>query len=281
MKKVNLLLFSVFVVLAGLVSSCTKDTTYDTCISFAGDTGYTAADATVTSGSTFKVKWTVTSSTNMAYFSILKDGSAYDVWSQKEIPSASKSTYIAEVTITAPLTAGTYTYDFVVYDKDKVELGRKSIVITVTAAVQLNSYTAKLLGAQNNAAGSFFVSETGDVLLTSQLTTANRPKVDITYGINNSSSTVMSASVRESLGFPAFSNATETKYKASSLDISAVTNADLVAIDFTSGAATSIVVAQSSTYAFKNAAGKVGIFKVTVLVAGTSGSITIDVKVQP
>lgn len=280
MKKFNLLFLGALVLFAGFFSSCKKDETNDASISLAGDTGYTASDATVTAGDAFKVKWTATSTIDMSYISITKDDNAITGWDEKEIASASKSTYIGEATINVPLSGGPYTYAIVVFDKNKVELARKEIVITIAAAAApLTSYTAKLLGGPSNSVGSLFVSATGTILKQTEVTATNGPTIDITYGVNSSTPTIISASVRGSQGYTAITGATETKYIASSLDFATVTSAQVAAIDFAS-AVTSIAVAQGNTYAFKNAAGKIGLFKVTAIVAGNSGSCTIDVKVQ-
>lgn len=266
-----------------LFSSCKKDETNDISISLAGDAGYTSTDATVTPGETVKIKWTATSSIDMEFVSITKDDIAINDWDKKVIDSDSKSTYVDEVILTAPQNVGAYVYAVVIYDGDKKELGSKSIVITVEEEVvagQVNSFTAKLLGSQSNAAGSFFASSTGLVYKTSELTTEIKPKIDITYGTLTSGDAVMSASVRESKGFPAISGATETKYIASTLDISTIIDdSQLTTIDFTS-ATTDIIISLNQVVAFKNASGKIGIFKVVSYTSGASGSITIDVKVQ-
>jgi hypothetical protein len=279
MKRFSLVLISLSLVVLGFFTSCTDDSTSTPpVVSFTND----VEETTVTSGS----NWTVTG--NISSEAGLKEVRYFTVVGNSETQKGStvtdfddKNSFDFTVSLT-DLTA-TMSLKVTALDKDDQEVS-KSYTITVTAPTPdgspVSSYTAKLLGAQDNAAGSFFASVTGDVYKTSELTTSNRPKVDITYGIHQSTSKVISTSARQSLGFPAFSNSTETKYVSTTVDFGGVSDdTNIKNIDFSSGA-TSIAVELNKVYAFKNASGKIGIFKVVALTTGTSGSLTIDVKVQ-
>ena len=290
----NRLLFGMLLVGSMLFVGCNKDTTNDTAISFAGDTGFTATDATVTAGGAFTVKWTATSSTNMGYFSILKDGSAYDVWSQKEIPNASKSTYIDQVTITVPLTTGTYTYAFVVFDNSKVELARKSIVITVAAAGTINSYTDKIIGGSGNATiGSSFASADGTIYLLAAAKT-NSSKIDFIYFYGDVNLATLAAPSDVDVatvftgtnGISTWSVKNATKIQKVSIDFTSITTPAGIPDVSSTGASKVNNLAIGDVLAFQTAstssnANKKGLIKVTAITTGSndSGSITIQVKV--
>lgn len=276
MKRLSLILVSVAIVVSGFFTSCTEDEPLEALVDIKSST-----DTTVMAGASFTISWDARKGDDkMKFVSISKNGAYITGWNKKEIPSASSEQYIDKATITADPNPGVYEYIISVFDSDDKELGSAKVKVTVVAAGEISSYTAKLMGAQDNSNGSFFASITGSVYKTAELTTNNRPTVDITYGVHSSQSKVISASAREGLGFSAFTGATETKYVSTNLDFAAVSNdTNIKDISFTTGA-TSIVVELNKVYAFKNAAGKIGVFKVTNLVAGAAGSITIDVKVQ-
>ena len=161
---------------------------------------------------------------------------------------------------------------------------------TKTFADSANTYTAKLMGAQNNAAGSYFASSTGLVYLSADAK-ANPGIIDITFAEIGSAVTklepkLISPDYRDEEGIPtAFAGGTITYFKTSTLNFATVSGAQLAAI--TPGANKSIIVAKNATYEFVNAAGKKGLVKVTEYVPNdptktltSNGSITIDVKVQ-
>jgi len=161
MKKINVLMLGVLVLFAGFFASCKKDAaTNDATISLAGDVGYTATDATVTGGGSFKIKWTATSSTDMGFITIAQDNVAYVGWNEKEIASGSKSTYIDEATIKVPASGGPYTYSIIIYGTgtNGTELARKDIVITIGTTTATVSILSTSLGSAtwNTTDGSFY-----------------------------------------------------------------------------------------------------------------------------
>ena len=156
-----------------------------------------------------------------------------------------------------------------------------------TFADSANTYTAKLVGAQNNTAGSYFASSTGLVYKSADAK-ANPGIIDITFAETGSTVATLqpkliSPEYRDEEGLTAFDSGTLTYFKASTLNFANVSAAQLAAI---SGASLkSIAVAKGATYEFINAAGKKGLINVTDYVANDptkalgNGSITIDVKV--
>jgi hypothetical protein len=304
MKKINLLLCGALLLGAGLFSSCTKDDTNDTTISFAGDTGFTAKDATVTAGGTFTVRWTIISSTKMGYMSILKDGSAYETWSMKEIPSASNTSYIAQETLVVPTTVGTYTYSFVVYDKDQVELARKSIVITVTAAVgNVTTLTTTLGSATRNTTDpSFYSIGTSQTYAYNATGAAANADFGYLYGDDNNTTNYATLFSPEWTSAQGLTQKITSPTHATKFAVSSVSAADFDAI--TTSDASIITAAASATSVFVNnlqvgganagkiiafvsQSGRKGLIKVGAISSGSdatypkaSGTVALTIKVQ-
>jgi hypothetical protein len=272
MKKVNVLFLGVLVFFAGFLGSCTKDDTNDGAISLAGDTGYTAGDATVTAGGTFTVKWTATSTTDMKYVSITKDGDIIAAWNNIEIASSSSNTYINTATLTVPTTVGTYTFAIVIYDKSKVELARKSIVITVSAAAgQISTYASINLGGSSSNYGSYLDAETGSAYTLDQINASATVKssIDIIFDAGKLYNT--STAITSSTGTKfATSTITTAQFDASTDD--ALFSALTASLD-------NITVSAGTVVFFKTAGGKKGLIKVISLTSA-SGTLTIAEKIQ-
>jgi hypothetical protein len=276
MKKLTLIAIAL-VALATTFTSCKKDTTNDAAISLAGDAGYTATDATVAPGATIKVKWTATcTTTNMAYITISRDDSPITGWIDKEIPSASKSTYLDEASLTVPSSGGPFTYKIIIEDKDKAELTSKSIIITLGAvAGPISIYTAVLLGSNSNAAGSYLSTTTGTVYQSGDKQ-SHSSVIDIIYGTTASS---VDEFFSPAIALSGITGGNSTKYATSTINFDNVTDdALLQSITATSDEISGISV--GAEFQFITHAGKKGIFKVTAYTAGSSGSVTINVKVQ-
>jgi len=155
------------------------------------------------------------------------------------------------------------------------------------AKVQPNTYTARLLGAQNNAAGSFFSSANGLVYGAADSAAFVANKVDLSFAQTGTGTTqpkLVSLDQRRAEGLSrqttinritTFGASTLTKAQFDTIGNVAVTNLAV-------GSDKSIVVAQGSLYTFRNDESKRGLIYVSRLDAGTgaNGSITIDVKVQ-
>lgn len=182
--------------------------------------------------------------------------------------------------------AGNFPYQIIFYVTDK-EARSQEKIYTITKKVAQNptgnpihSYSAKLLGAQDASAGSFFASSNGTIYSQSQAA-ANAAIIDITYGVISSTPKIMALTQRGTNGFTAVSGGQNVYYKLSTITVAqfdAMTN-DLGFANITASTDQTITVAQSNVYEFVNATKK-GLFKVSNIVAGNAGSITIDVKVQ-
>lgn len=303
MKKINSLLIGVSILFAGFfTTSCNKDTTNDATIGLVAGTGYITESTTVAAGSTLKFKWTATSTPNMKYISIARDGVALsgDGWSYKAIDSNYENAYNGEASLTAPLSGGPYVYAIIVYDKDQTELARVEVTITITAAVTINSYTATLyngLWYTDAGSGAFIDLETGTTYSQTGsgalLSSTDQAKVDLLYWYGSSTTYTLAAPndavAQGSQGAAATKNWTvrnATKLKTVTIsetwDNLTVANIDSYATGFGSDTKlTGLSVGQ--IIAFQTVGGKNGLIKVDAL-NGTSGSKTdnasLSIKVE-
>lgn len=284
MKKLTFYLL-LLAATAVFFTSCNKDETNDAAISLAGDEGYTATDATVTAGATFKVKWTATcSTTNMAFVSITKDGTALAAWDKVEIPSASKSTYIAEATIEVPLNTGAYTYAIVIYDKDNVELASKSIVITVeTAPIALTTVTfsavndaenpGNAVGAGQSARGSYVDLDGGKIYKFTEATSETyKSTIDVIFD---------QSAFSDNDGASGHFTGTGTNLKVVTVAYAdATSSAALTGLSVTTSDKTA-TVAEGTVIYFETATNK-GLLHVITLTPGDNNSnvVTIEAKIM-
>jgi ribosomal protein L35AE/L33A len=293
MKKLTFIALAL-VAMATTFTSCKKDTTNDATISLAGDTGYTAVDATVAPGATIKIKWTATcTTTNMAFVSITRDDSPLTGWIDKEIPSASKATYIDEASLTVPASGGPFTYAVIIEDKDKAELISKSIVITLGASTVINLKAeitgVKIMGTLADGSGnSSCATADGSVYSPKTISSGDVSKVDFIYvsfkGMYCPSSlSSADAGFASTLGTAWSTKNTTNFLKVTDLDYTAATYATVLAKASTATATSTSALSVNDIVVFKTAAGKVGAFKVTD-VHGTAGVatdyVTINIKVQ-
>ena len=184
---------------------------------------------------------------------------------------------------------GTVKYVFTLVDKDN---NTKSAIYTVTTPAQagaIKSYTAVLMGAQSNNAGSYYdVSENN--VYTQDNADANPELIDFVhyYGSTHKSTVCApnDATVNGGSGnldlYTNWATKNATLYGVvTGVDFSAITD-DTEIVAHKSDATASITdqLAVGTVVEFKTVDGKFGMFKVTAVETDDSGSITIDVKVQ-
>lgn len=174
----------------------------------------------------------------------------------------------------------------------------ETVTPTPTTYGSINSYSAKLLGGQNNLTiGSFFATDSGSVISSTaaSASVATQGRIDLVYfyGTSNQASigapndTVVAVAHNGSTSLPNWTTKNATKFYATSLSASAFTSSNndslIKSIDatlYTSSLTNMLTVGK--VVAFKTAAGKYGLYHVSAI-GGTTGSdrsITIDVKVQ-
>lgn len=191
------------------------------------------------------------------------------------------------VKIIVPVTAGTanFTLTFTLKDKagESISKTLTFTVVPVSTGGEINSWTAKLLGAQNATAGSLFASVSGNVYKQSEAN-ANAATIDITYGVlGTGGSSFISPDKRGTNGFTAITGATATAFAATTMtatEFAAITDDTEITAQTAPTADKVTSLENGKVYVFKNAAGKQGLIHISALTTGESGSVTIDVKVQ-
>ncbi len=163
---------------------------------------------------------------------------------------------------------------------------------------QINTYSAKLLGGQNNVAtGSFFSTSTGTVIgsVDAGASTTLQASIDFAYfyGTTNAASmgapsdaTVATAHTG-STTLPNWTVKNSTKFVATTLTpanfIASLNDSLVKTIDTATVSATLVnQLTVGKIVAFKTVGGKYGLFHVSAIggTTGTDRDITIDVKVQ-
>jgi hypothetical protein len=185
------------------------------------------------------------------------------------VPSDAKAGAEWTITVSSATSGGTTTATF----KGKV----------------VNTWTAKLMGAQNNPNGSYFKSSTGDVLSGSNASAAPSG-VDITYAAIGSPiafPVILSYSQRSAEGLSGVPSGAEATYFVETTLVPAdfLSSSKSWTSCFTGAMPTStspqkVTIAKDKIYAFKNAAGKMGLIHIQEVVDGTDGSVTINVKAE-
>lgn len=154
------------------------------------------------------------------------------------------------------------------------------------AKVLPTAFTAKLLGAQGNSAGSFFSPKTGLVYLTGDSATFIANAVDISFAQTGAptSPKFISLAERRNQGL----TRVVTLTRGTNFSLSTLTKAqfDTVGNVFVSnkvgGSTSTAIVQQGKVYEFTNAEAKNGLIYISNLDlgTGTNGSVTIDVKFE-
>jgi len=157
---------------------------------------------------------------------------------------------------------------------------------TAVTKVLPNSFSARLLGAQTNAAGSFFSPTSGLVYSTGDSANYIANKVDVSFAQTGSPTVAkfISLASRRAEGLSRVTSINRiTLFSASALTKANFDTIGNVAVKALAvGVGTVVPVATGRLYNFQNAEGKKGVIYVSNLDngAGTNGSVTIDVKFE-
>jgi hypothetical protein len=162
----------------------------------------------------------------------------------------------------------------------------------------VNAYSAKMMGGQNNATlGSFLATDNGEVITSSAAgaSTTVQARVDLVYffGTTNQASmgapndSVVAIAHAGSTSLPTWTTKNATKFVKTTItpaDFIASNNDSLVKTINAATISGSLVnmLANDNIVAFKTASGKLGLFHVQSIdgTTGSDRSITINVKVQ-
>jgi len=297
MKK----LFAIsLIVLAGaaMFTSCKKDDTKPA-PEISVTNNKTAYTITATSDTTITFNVTVTAEAEIDQFTIKKTVGSTTTSYGNPTGFAGKTSYTYNFNETFHST-DTYpiSFTFKVVDKDAQEA---SITVTIskvqggttgTPFGAFNSYTAVLMGGQNNATTGSFYASVGNHVYTLSQAAANSAAVDFAYYYGETNLATLSApadpQITSVANFSTIANwqtRNATKFvKNPTIDFANIsTTTDISGVTF----GTDLKANQLSVgdvVAFKTDAGKIGFAKVTAItqINGTNseGTITIDVKVQ-
>jgi hypothetical protein len=214
-----------------------------------------------------------------------------------------KTKHVFTYTIVSKPNSGDYKIEVEATDKKNNTSSSFFTVKTFTPAVALlNTYTAKLLGAQYASAGSFFAATTGAVYTANDAKT-NYDLIDLVYYYGGSTNNATIGSPKDTLiqtahnktvGFPTWTKYNETMFKATSLtssEFDAITDDSKLTSLTNFSDSHQNNLAKDRVFAFKTEKGKFGFVKIIAInknasAGGTDqnqfqfGSIEIAVKVQ-
>lgn len=279
MKKINLLFVVLFATIISVTTSCKKGD---------GPTLTVSADKTTAwQNDTITFTYSVSSNADLKTLDwsssdfVLVEGTQEDGGSI-ELTGTSVVDQTITVVVKGTQVAGDITFTFTATDKDGAEVAAtEDVVVSIEEPAVIPtivSYNAKLMGAQSASAGSYFSTNAGDVMTFSQAT-ANSGAVDFIYSFNTTAN-IYSPVNDDAVGSALTTkNATVFGEYTGSKAFADITAADVNALTIGAAKKTS-TLAVGSKFVFATSTGKKGIAEVTAFVTGTSGSVTINVKVQ-
>ena len=301
MKKTFSILAVILVAGAAFFTSCNKsdDTTptpQPPSINLVAKTGFISGDATLTIGQTFKVSLAAfpnagTSSklTNLKVTRVFQNNPQTVLDTTFSLTSLN-----VDLTTEANPNIGQEKWYYRITDKNG-EFAEVTLTITTTAAAgPINTFTLRILGAQDATAGSSFASIDGSVYSLAEAKT-NQTKVDWMYYYGDTDFATLAAP-DDAHAYQIFTNATNglqtwttkngTRFKrvTDAITWDDITDDAVIVQQTASGVTesriTNISVTASKYLAFISAGGKKGLIRVDNLTTGKTGSITISVKVQ-
>ncbi len=174
-------------------------------------------------------------------------------------------------------------------DKDDQDASQ-SIEIEVTVGVELNTFTAVLMGAQSNADyGSTASLTTGEVYKITGSEAANHSEmVDIIYYYGSRLAALYSPSQSDIQNVSLYNIPSWTTINETMLGVSSLSSSEFDDVTYdtdleSAGTPTLDVVpelSENDVIVFETDSGKKGVFKVTDLSTGNDGYIEISVKVE-
>lgn len=278
-------------------TSCSDDSSSpDPTLNFIGDTATISPgdNATIKSGEMVKFSWNASNGgSDLTRFTIdyvPPGGSSNQIFAKTNLSKNNATEYSGTFDTTLVKT-GEHNFTFRIEEENGNSTSRK-IAVTVESGAPLESYTARMVGAQNNTDfGSFYSVRRDSVYSATGFNTSNGQFIDLIYyygATNNATLASPSDQTVEEFGaydvtqfnqrnktvFSPISSSIGNFQTASDLDQfkSALNNSNVTKAN---------QLTTSSTYAFKLDNGKLGVFAVQKIDSKGDGFIEIDVKVQP
>jgi hypothetical protein len=298
MRKIQLLANLLLITNIGLFTSCKKDSTEDLTptINFIGGADYVSSDVTLAPGADFLVginaSANTSSNTKLASFKVVRTFANVPETVFETSSSINSGTYTWSDNLTAKESAGTERWTFTITDKDGETSEVSFNITTVGTASTISTYTDIILGSYNNTSnGSSFASSTGNVYMIADAK-ANADKIDWLFynGVSNLATLAAPDDSDAGTIFNGTTNGLQTWSVLNPTRFRLVTegavwdnvlNATDIA-DIATNTTASFVkeLAVGDILAFKTAANKLGLIKVSAITPGGAGSITYTVKVQ-
>jgi hypothetical protein len=286
MRKLNFILGLAAICVVPFFNSCSSDT------NALGPSLELLSDAAVTTtpSSTITIEWRASAGdANLKTFTIAEGNSPITGWDEFEIPNAQNEAFESSAVVS--IGAENTTFTLTVTDKDGLT-SSETVTVTVEASADpINSYTAILMGGQDNLSiGSYLDADAGTVRLKAAAIT-NAATIDVVYYYGSTNHATLTAPDDATVNGGAgnltlctdFSVKNATRFGSSSVssaDFTAMTNDALLTGITGLSASKMTAVAEGNIIAFQTAAGKKGLIKVASITTGAGGTITLDVKVQ-
>ncbi len=291
MKK----LLIIFMITITVIYSCEKkDTAYPPpSIQFISGSDYVSNDTTLKLGESFKIGIIAENpNVNLTNFIIRVESDVNEIYLDSGMNTP-------KLNFEKTFVKGIKTFEkwiFIIRDKDgnSAEISVNVKKDTSSAYGQINFYPTIVLGAQNNATGSFYaLSE--DSVYSQQNAFNNQDKIDMCYYydfIETDENTIASpgANIDESVypGANGLSNWTilkTSRFKLTDLtesDFFNATNDSLLIASYgqTEGKRKAKNLQNGNIFSFKNEDGKVGLFMVNSVSGTDEGTVDISIKVQ-
>lgn len=301
MKKYSLFLLSMLVAVLFILPSCSDDddttpTDPNPSLNFYGGSGYVSGNVTIPILTDFKVGITAASSTEsgakLSKFQVTRVFNNKPTIIIDSTLNTSSFTY-PEIFITSNGDIGSENFFFTITDKNG-KTKELSFTVTTTAVSNpgpINTWSMKILGAQQNNIGSSFASIDGTIYTLPEAK-INSAKIDWLYFHGSINLATLAApddpdaqsvySTSNGPGSWAVKNPTRFKKITTAVDWNAITD-DEVILELTASGVdqTKInLLAKNDVLGFLAANGKRGLIKVEEITGEEDGTITISVKVQ-
>jgi hypothetical protein len=296
MKKTSLIaaLLLIMASVSFFTSCTTEEENLSPTINFVTGSGYISSDANLKAGEAFTVNLSAaansTSGAKLVNLKVIRVLGGNTVTVADE--TIDLSSFTSEISANAAFIAGTEKWTFTVTDANG-ETAEISLNITTTAGAAINTFDQKILGSYyNNTYGSFFGSADGTVYKMVEAYN-NQAKVDWCYYYGVADGATIAAPNDPTAMNDIFTNATYglsqwTTRNATLFNVvtesilwdNITDDAQIMAYSGSTANTSEKQLAVGSVLAFKTAAGKLGLIRVTDIATGSTGSITYNVKVQ-
>jgi len=298
MKKRLSIVFGLLAAGMLMFTSCSDDSTepgdINPSMTFVGGTGYTSGDVTFTTGTEFTVGINAFSSTESnAKLTNFKVTRVFGNKPEVVLDSTfNKDQFSIDMIFNANAEVGTENFIFLITDKDGKTKQLNFVVTTQSAAGPINTFSMKIMGAQQSTTGSSFASIDGSVYSLADAKT-NAIKVDWLYFYGATNHATLAAP-DDADAATIFNNATNglqewavlnpTRFKkvTDAIDWDNINNDAVIVAQTATGVTLTKAneLAASDVLAFVTATGKKGLIKVNSISGTATGTITISVKVQ-